>query len=123
MKTILFTGARSGIAASVINKLLEENFKIYVTVHTKDELEQVNRIYSNYSCVECFVLDVTSKIDREKLRKIDIDVIVLNAALCIGGTLVNLDSSLIRKNYEVNVFSNLELIQTILPNMIKKEEW
>lgn len=120
MKTILFTGARSGIAASVIDRLLDENFKIYVTVHTKDELEQVNGIYSNYSCVECFVLDVTSKIDREKLRKIDIDIIVLNAALCIGGTPVNLDSSLIRKNYEVNVFSNLELIQTILPNMIKK---
>ena len=45
MKKILFTGARSGIAFQVIEKLLNKDYYIYVTVHTEKQLEMVKQYY------------------------------------------------------------------------------
>lgn len=121
MKKILFTGARSGIASSVIEKLLSDDFYIYVTVHTFEEEKSVKDKYLGYKNVECFKLDVTNKSDREKLKGLDIDIVVLNAAVGYGGSLIEIPINRVRENYEVNVFSNLEIIQIISSNMIKKK--
>ena len=68
MKTILFTGARSGIINKVIDNIIDKNFKIYVTVHTMSELKRIKEKYKNNKNIMCFKLDVTSKKDREKLK-------------------------------------------------------
>ena len=45
MKTILMTGARSGIAADVIKKIKTKNYKIYVAVHTDTQCKRIKKIY------------------------------------------------------------------------------
>lgn len=121
MKKILFTGARSGIASSVIDKLINEDYFIYVTVHTLEQLTEVNKKYKNVSNVKCFKLDVTSKTDQEKIKDLDIDILVSNAAIGIGGSVIDVDINDLRKNFETNVFSNFKLIQLALDNMLKKD--
>lgn len=121
MKKILFTGARSGIASSTIEKILNDDFYIYVTVHTIEEEKSVKEKYSSYKNVECFKLDVTNNSDRDRLKDIDIDIIVLNAAIGYGGSLIELPIYKMRENYEVNVFANLEIIQIVIKNMIRKK--
>lgn len=120
MKTILFTGARSGIARSVIQKLLNKDYYIYVTVHTEKELERVKEIYKNCKNVKCFKIDVTNEKDREILKELDIDILVSNAAVGMGGSLIELPIDHVRYNFEVNVFSYFEIIQIVISNMIKK---
>lgn len=121
METILYTGARSGISAYVINKLLKKDYLIYVTVHTKKEEEYVRNRYKNESKIKCFKLDITNKEDIEKIKLLNIDVLVCNAAICEGGSLIEMDINRIRTNFEVNVFSNLNLVQIVLQDMIKKD--
>lgn len=121
MKKILFTGARSGIAASVIEKLILEDFFIYVTVHTLKEEEAVRKCYSDFKNVECFKLDVTDSRDRKALEKLDIDILVLNAAIGYGGSLLDISVDKFRENFEVNYFSNLEIVQIVLKKMIEKD--
>ncbi len=122
MKKILFTGARSGIAKSVIDKLKEQDYYIYATVHNEKQLEAMNKIYKKEDNIESFVLDITKKEDKNKIESLDIDILVCNAAISYGGSLVELDVDLVRDNYEVNVFSTLELIQVALKNMIRKKK-
>lgn len=121
MKTILFTGARSGIISKVIEKLVNKKYYIYVTVHTDKQLQIVKRKYAKYSNVECFKLDVTNKEDREKLNDLDIDILVANAAIGEGGSMVEIPMDKVRNNFEVNVFSNFEIIQIVLKKMIEKD--
>ena len=55
MKTILYTGASSGIAKEVIKKLKNDYF-IYVTVHNEKQLELVSKKYQNESNIKCLKL-------------------------------------------------------------------
>lgn len=122
MQKILFTGARSGIAASVINKLKEKDYYIYVTVHTHKQLNEIKKIYSGQNNIECLKLDVTKKHDQEKLKELDIDIFVSNAAIGCGGSIIDIDINRLRENFETNVFSNFKLIQIVLENMLKKDK-
>ena len=120
MKTILYTGARSGISAYVIDRLLKKDYLIYVTVHTNSEEKYIQEKYKNEPKVKCFKLDITNKNDLEKIKLLNIDILVSNAAVGEGGSLLEIDINRLRNNFEVNVFSNFELIQIVLKEMIKK---
>ena len=122
MKSILITGARSGIIAPVIKKLLNKNYKLYLTVHTNKELEKIKEKYNKYKNVECFKLDVLNKEDKNKLKTLDIDILISNAAISYGGSISELPIEKLRENFEVNVFSNFEIVQIVLKNMIKKDK-
>lgn len=122
MKTILFTGARSGIINKVIDSLLDKNYKIYLTVHTISELKRVKEKYKNNKNVICFKLDVTNKIDKKKLENLKIDILVSNAAYGESGSMAEIDMNKVRNNFETNVFSNFEIVQTTLKGMIKRKE-
>ena len=63
LKTILFTGARSGIINKVAESIIKLNYFVYITVHTNSELEIVKEKYKNNVNVKCFKLDVTNKDD------------------------------------------------------------
>ena len=43
MKRILYTGARSGIAINTINKIINEDYFLYLTVHTDKQLEYLEK--------------------------------------------------------------------------------
>lgn len=121
MKKILFTGARSGIASKVIDNI-KDRYYIYVTVRDEKQLIRVKEKYKTYKNIECFKLDITDSKDLEKVKKLDIDILVNNASICYGGSLVDMNISKIKENYEVNVFKTLELTQFVLKNMISKNK-
>lgn len=121
MKTILMTGARSGIAADVIKKLKTKNYKIYVAVHTDTQCKRIKKIYKNDKNIYCIKLDVTDKEDIKKLNKIDVDILISFAAIGNGGSISEIKMDKVRENFEVNVFSNFEVVQIVLKNMIKKD--
>lgn len=121
MKKILFTGSRSGIANAVIKKLINKNYLIYLTVHTEIQLKYIKQKYENISNIICLKLDITNSDDINKIKDLDIDILVCNAAIGNGGSIIDIDINKIKDNFEVNVFSNFELIQLFLKEMIKKE--
>jgi short-subunit dehydrogenase len=120
-KKILITGARSGIMASVVEKI-KDDYEIYLTVHTKSELEITTKKYSKYKNIHPLKLDVLNASDREKLENLDVDILISNSAVGYGGSISEIDMNLVRNNFEVNVFSNFEVVQIILSKMIKKNQ-
>jgi short-subunit dehydrogenase len=122
MEKIFFTGARSGIMAFVVDKIKLKKYEIYVSVHTESELEIVRKKYEMYPNIHVLKLDVTSLVDREKIKNLDIDILVINSAVCYGGSISEIDMNLVRKNFEVNVFSNFEVVQLLIRNMIYKNK-
>ena len=121
MKTILMTGARSGIAADVIKKIKTKNYKIYVAVHTDTQCKRIKKISKNDKNIYCIKLDVTDKEDIKKLNKIDVDILISFAAIGNGGSISEIKMDKVRENFEVNVFSNFEIVQIVIKNMIKKD--
>lgn len=123
MKKILITGASSGIIASVINKIKQnKDYYIYVTVRTKKQLEIVSKKYENYQNIECFKLDITNNKDIEKVKKLDIDILINNAAIGEGGSIACININRLINNFNVNVFGTIKLTQVVLSNMINKGE-
>lgn len=118
---ILFTGARSGIASNVIDRLVKKDYKIYVTVKTEEQLKSIEEKYKKFDNVECMKLDITNKKDREKVSSLDIDRLVCNAAVCYGGSIAEIPFEYVKESFEVNVFATFELIQLVLKNMIEKD--
>ena len=116
---ILITGGKSGIAKRVIEKL-GTKYTIYITVHTEKQCELLEKTYQNQDFIHCLKLDVTNLEDRKKVESLNIDVLICNAAIGVGGSTFELPISLMRDNFEVNVFSNLELVQAVFQKMIQK---
>jgi len=119
MKKILITGARSGIINKVIDKIIDDYF-IYVTVHTESQLKAVKEKYKDNNNIKCLKLDITNKKDITKIKNLDIDIFISNAAISESGSILEIEIDKIRENFETNVFSNFEIIQIVLKNMIKK---
>lgn len=120
MKKILITGATSGIMKELI-KRIKDDYLIYATTHTVKELKNIKKIYINDNNIECFKLDITNNKDLEKIKELEIDVFLSNAAINNSGSIINMDIDKVIDNYNVNVFSNIKLIQIVLKNMIKKD--
>lgn len=120
VKKVLITGARSGIINKVCDELLNKNYFLYITVHTNSELKIMQKKYKAYPNVKCFKLDITDPKDREYLKKLDIDILVSNAAMGESGSVAEIDIDKIRNNFETNVFANFEVVQIVLKNMLRK---
>lgn len=119
MKTILYTGATSGIAKNVIKKI-KNKYIIYVGVHTKKQKEILSNRYKQEKNIKVIKLDLLNNKDIEQIKQLDIDILISNAAINLGGSLTEININKLKQVYEINVFKNLELIQIVLKNMIKK---
>lgn len=114
---ILITGASSGIGFSLCERLLKKGNKIILTVHTIKEVETTKEKLKNlsiYNDIKVIKLDITNEIDRNLINNYDIDVLVNMSAIGVSGSLLNLEIEDIRKSFDTNFFSTLELIKTYL---------
>ena len=122
IKTILITGAGSGIGKDTAFALAQRGHRVLATTQTDAQassLEQEARAQN--VVLEVFKLDITLEQDREKLAQFDLDVLINNAAIGESGSLAEVDMKRVRQLFEVNLFCTLELTQVALRNMIKRE--
>ena len=120
MKKIVITGAYSGLANALIKELVNEDFKIYVTVHTEKQLERIQKKYHNYKNIVALKVDVLTK-DKNQIYGINPDILICNAALPGGGALLDINPDKVKEVMDVNVLANFELMQNVIKQMIKKD--
>ena len=70
--------------------------------------------------MEVLKLDITLKGDRDQVSPLAIDVLINNAAIGESESLAEVNVDRIRRAFEVNVFSTLELTQLVLKGMIAR---
>ncbi len=111
---ILITGARSNIGFETGLRLAKLNHFVYFTVHHESELktlEEKLRKKGITKNIKCFKMDITNEEDRKIITNLEIDCLINNAAIGIGGSLLDLPIAKLKENFEVNVFSTIRLTQ------------
>ncbi len=117
-KTILITGAGTGIGKAAAAALLARGHAVYATTHHDDEIAPLQQALGPGATV--FRLDITDPADRARLADLPLDVLINNAGQAESGSLAEIDMDRVRHLFEVNLFSTLELTQTAIPPMIAR---
>ncbi len=122
-KTVLITGAGTGFGNEVAFRLAKRGFDVIAGVEIIAQvwaLEQEAKRRGVELRVE--KLDVTDAGDREKAWAWDVDVLLNNAGIAEGGSLVDVPGEQLRRQFEVNVIGPVLLTQGIAKKMVAKKK-
>jgi short-subunit dehydrogenase len=128
-KTILITGASSGIGYELAMQLAEKGNRMIVLARRKNLLDALCTSLDvhpqGHLAYECDVSQASEigRVCKDIVNlEIGVDVLILNAG--VGGTfhIKNMDVEQIRYLFEVNLFSQFQFIKFFLPFMLKKNE-
>ena len=121
MKTILITGAGSGIGKDAAFALAKRGHSVIATTETESQAAAVREEANSAGIrMEIWKLDITDATDREKIASHDLDVLINNAGIGETGSLAEVPMERVRRNFEVNVFSTIETTQIALRGMMRK---
>ena len=114
---ILITGARSGIGFNLGKELVNRGHCVYFSTHTINEMKSLKKKLKEENIdALCFKMDISTN-DINLVDSLKIDVLICNAAIGIGGSVLDMDTNDIKCNYDVNVFSTISLIKKVYNNM------
>lgn len=120
MKTVVITGATSGIGNLLVKEFVNQGYLVFAGYRKLELKKSLERISDN---IIPFYIDmskkwtITSAINfiNEKTEKIDT---LINAAGCvIAGPMELLDVDKVRKQFEVNTFSHLQFTQGLFEKL------
>lgn len=117
-KTILITGAGTGIGKDAAKSLVARGHTVYATTYAPAEVAPLQAELGPAARV--FKLDITNADDRQKIADLDLDVLINNAAQNLSGSLAEVNIDRVRQLFEVNLFASLELTQIAIRSMIAR---
>ena len=104
-KTILITGAGSGIGKDASFALAARGHRVLATTQTQAQAEALAHDSQHKGIhLEAFKLDITLDADRKLIEPFAIDVLVNNAGMGESGSLAEVDMQRVRNIFEVNLF-------------------
>ena len=117
-KTVLVTGASSGIGEAVVRLLSKKGYKVTALARRKYKL---NRLKKETSC-DIISMDIRKNKEIEKLKKFKFDILVNNAGLGRGfGKIHKTKANDIDTTIDTNVKAFLQLLRCTIPSMVKKK--
>lgn len=123
MNTVLVTGAGSGFGQEVSFRLAEKGFKVIAAVEIYAQVQTLKREAAARGVeIQVEKLDVTNEGDRKKAMAWNVEILVNNAGVLEGGSVVDIPGSNVRHEFEVNVIGPLLLTQGIARQMVKRGE-
>ncbi len=125
-RTVVITGASSGIGAACARYLDGRGYTVWAGVRRKEDGDELARLASTR--LRVLMLDVT---DRESIAaagrtltevvgETGLSGLVNNAGISVAGPLELLPLSAVRTQFEVNVIGVLAVTQTLLPLLRKR---
>jgi len=125
-KTVLVTGAGSGIGKALVLALLEKDAKIVaVDIHTETLQQLKESVGEKGDRVATYVVDISDKTAVEKLASEvgEVDVVINNAGIIQPFVRVNdLDYEAIERVMNVNFFGTLYMVKAFLPALLERPE-
>lgn len=120
MKTILITGATSGIGEASVKHFISKSWHVLATGRNEEKLNHLKSLGANI-----LKLDITNRDDINNLvthivnNSITIDVLLNNAGFGQFGTIEETSDEKVRQQFETNVFGLAAVTRAILPLMRK----
>ena len=120
---ILVTGAGTGFGKGIVFKLAEKGKSVIAGVEVTSQVSALEKEANDRGVdMQIEKLDVTNPKDRKKAWSWDVDVLVNNAAVKEGGSLVDIPEENLRNQFEVNTFAPVLLTQEFARKMIKNNK-
>ena len=121
MKTVLITGAGTGFGHEVAMRLAEKGFDVIATVEIYAQVQTLKRDATTRGVkLRVEKLDVTNDGDRRKALEWNVEILVNNAGVLEGGSVVDIPGPNMRNEFEVGVIGPLLLTQGIAKQMVKR---
>jgi NADP-dependent 3-hydroxy acid dehydrogenase YdfG len=121
-KTILITGASSGIGKATAIYFAKKSWKVGATMRNIEEIED----FKKFPNIKYFELDVTDKNSIDVCLKSfikefqTIDVIFNNAGYALAGAFEATTDEEIRRQFNTNLFGTMDVTRAILPYFRKQ---
>jgi NAD(P)-dependent dehydrogenase (short-subunit alcohol dehydrogenase family) len=123
MKTVLITGAGTGFGNEAAMRLAEKGFDVIAAVEIYAQVQPLKRqAVARGVDIKVVKLDVKNEGDRKKALAWNVEILVNNAGLLEGGSVLDIPGDNQRNQFEVNVFGPLLLTQGIAKQMAKRGE-
>lgn len=123
MKTVLITGAGTGFGHEVAMRLAEKGFDVIAAVQIYAQVQPLKRqAVARGVTLRVEKLDVTNEGDRRKALGWNVEILVNNAGVLEGGSVVDIPGANMRHEFEVNVVGPLLLTQGIAKQMAKRRQ-
>ncbi len=120
-KTILITGAATGIGRDAAFALATRGHQVYASAFNDEQADALRAECATRQLpLNIFRMDITSEADRAQINALKFDVLINNAGIGESGSLAEVDIARIRKVFEVNLFATLALTQIALKPMIER---
>ena len=121
LRKVLITGAGTGFGHEVALRLAEKGFDVIAAVEIYSQVQTLKRQAADRGVtLQVEKLDVTHDGDRRKALAWDVEILVNNAGMGEGGSVVDIPAANIRHEWEVNVTGPLLLTQGIAKQMVKR---
>lgn len=118
MKTVLVTGASSGMGRATAEKLLAEGYAVYAVARRAERMKDLAERGATVVAVDVTVeRDVVSLVERITAERGGVDVLVNNAGFGLYGAMEDVTLEEARYQFEVNLFGLARLTQLVLPGM------
>ena len=121
MNKVLITGSGTGFGHEVAMRLAEKGFDVIAAVEIYAQVQTLKREAAARGVrLQVEKLDVTNDGDRRKALAWNVEILVNNAGVLEGGSVVDIPALNMRREFEVNVVGPLLLTQGIAKQMVKR---
>lgn len=127
-KTIVITGATSGIGAALVSHLALIDCTIIVIARNEGKIANILNNYGNKKAqLDSVVLDFSKKNDYQKVaneilqKHQKVDILINNAGIAQKSLVHETTEQVERQLLEVNYFSNILLTKAFLPHFIERK--
>lgn len=121
MKKVLITGCGTGFGHEAAMRLAERGFEVIAGVEIYSQVQTLKRQAADRGVtLQVEKLDVTLDGDRRKALEWGIEILVNNAGVGEGGSVVDIPAANIRNEWETNVTGPLLLTQGIAKQMARR---
>lgn len=122
MKTYLITGAATGFGRAIAFTLAKSGERVIAGVETLSEVSLLIQAAKEEKIeLQVEKLDITDPTDRDRAGTWAVDVLLNNAGISLGGSLIDIPEAMLRQQFEVNVFGTILLTQQVARQMIRRK--